>query len=58
MYPSEQAMGQKEQVKAFLEHIVDNAEEIATTALIVPLTAAQTDKARQQLQEAEANAVK
>jgi phosphate transport system substrate-binding protein len=58
MYPSEQSMGQKEQVKAFMEYTVDNSETIATTALIVPLTAAQTDKAKQQLQEAEANAVK
>ena len=51
-------MGQKEQVKAFMEYTVDNADEIATAALIVPLTAAQTDKAKQQLKEAEANAVK
>jgi phosphate transport system substrate-binding protein len=58
MYPSEQSIGQKEQVKAFMEYTVDNAEEIATAALIVPLTAAQTDKAKQQLKEAEANAVK
>jgi phosphate transport system substrate-binding protein len=58
MYPSEQSMGQKAQVKAFMEYAVDNSETIATTALIVPLTAAQTDKAKQQLQEAEANAVK
>jgi phosphate transport system substrate-binding protein len=58
MYPSEQSMGEKEQVKSFMEYTVDNAEEIATTALIVPLTAAQTDKAKAQLQKAEANAVK
>jgi phosphate transport system substrate-binding protein len=58
MYPSEQSMGQKEQVKAFMEYTVDNSDEIATAALIVPLTAAQTDKAKQQLKEAEANAVK
>lgn len=58
MYPSEQSMGQREQVKAFMEYTVDNSDEIATAALIVPLTAAQRDKARQQLEEAEANAVK
>jgi phosphate transport system substrate-binding protein len=58
MYPSEQSMGQKEQVKAFMEHTIDNVDEIATTALIVPLTAAQVDKAKSQLKEAEANAVK
>jgi phosphate transport system substrate-binding protein len=58
MYPSEQAIGQKEQVKAFMQYTVDNADEIATASQIVPLTAAQVDKAKQQLQEAEANAVK
>ncbi len=58
MYPSEQSMGQKEQVKAFMEYTIDNVDEIATTALIVPLTAAQVDKAKGQLKEAEANAVK
>ncbi|HEU0019543.1 MAG TPA: PstS family phosphate ABC transporter substrate-binding protein [Thermoleophilaceae bacterium] len=58
MYPSEQALGSKSQVKGFMEYTVDNAEEIATAAQIVPLTAAQTDKARQQLEEAEAKAGK
>jgi phosphate transport system substrate-binding protein len=58
MYPSEQAMGQKPQVKGFMEYVVDNADEIATASQIVPLTAAQVDKAKAQLKEAEANAVK
>jgi phosphate transport system substrate-binding protein len=57
MYPSEQAIGQKEQVKAFMEYTVDNAEEIATASQIVPLTAEQVDKAKGQLKDAEANAV-
>jgi phosphate transport system substrate-binding protein len=58
MYPSEQAIGDKPQVKGFLEYTVDNQEEIATAAQIVPLTASQVDKAKQQLQEAEAKAGK
>jgi phosphate transport system substrate-binding protein len=58
MYPSEQAIGDKSQVKGFLEHTVDNQDEIATASQIVPLTAAQVDKAKQQLQEAEAKAGK
>jgi phosphate transport system substrate-binding protein len=58
MYPSEQALGGKPQVKAFMEYTIDNADGIATAAQIVPLTVAQTDKAKQQLQEAEAKAGK
>ncbi len=58
MYPSEQSLGSKPQVKGFMEYAVDNGEEIATASQIVPLTAAQVDKAKQQLQEAEAKAGK
>ncbi len=58
MYPSEQALGEKPQVKAFMEYAIDNGEAIATASQIVPLTAAQVDKAKQQLQEAEAKAGK
>jgi phosphate transport system substrate-binding protein len=58
MYPSEQSLGEKPQVKSFMEYVVDNADEIATASQIVPLTAAQVDKAKQQLQEAEAKAGK
>ncbi len=56
MYPSEQSLGSKPQVKGFMEYTVDNADEIATASQIVPLTAAQVDKAKQQLKEAEAKA--
>jgi phosphate transport system substrate-binding protein len=58
MYPSEQALGSKPQVKSFMEYVIANAEEIATASQIVPLTAAQIDKAEQQLQDAEASAGK
>jgi phosphate transport system substrate-binding protein len=56
MYPSEQALAEKPQVKGFMEHAIDNGEQIATASQIVPLTEAQIDKAKQQLQEAEAKA--
>ncbi len=58
MYPSEQALGSKPQVKSFMEYAVANGEEIATASQIVPLTAAQIDTAKKQLQEAEAKAGK
>jgi phosphate transport system substrate-binding protein len=58
MYPSEQALAEKPQVKAFMEYTIENAEAIAKASQIVPLTAAQIDSAKQQLQQAEAKAVK
>jgi phosphate transport system substrate-binding protein len=58
MYPSEQALADKPQVKAFIEYTIDNADQIAQASQIVPLTAAQVDSANQQLQEAEAKAGK
>jgi phosphate transport system substrate-binding protein len=58
MYPSEQALADKPQVKAFMEFVLDNQEEIAIASQIVPLTAAQLDEGQQQLQEAEAAAGK
>ena len=56
MYPSEQSLGSKPQVKGFMEYTIDNADEIATASQIVPLTAAQLDEGQQALREAEANA--
>src|SRR5215218_9251399 len=58
MYPSEQALADKPQVKAFMEFVLANAEEIATNSQIVPLTSAQLDEGNQQLQDAEAKAAK
>jgi phosphate transport system substrate-binding protein len=58
MYPSEQSLGSKPQVKSFMEYAVANGETIATASQIVPLTAAQVDTAKEQLQEAEAKAGK
>jgi phosphate transport system substrate-binding protein len=49
MYPSEQALAKKPQVEAFMEYTIDNADQIAQAAQMVPLTAAQTDEARQKL---------
>ena len=53
MYPSAQAIAEKPQVKAFLDYVFENQEEIATAAQIVPMTASQIDEAKQGLQEAE-----
>ena len=58
MYPSEQALGDKPQVKAFMEYVMDNQAEIAAASQIVALTAAQLDEGKQALQEAEAKAGK
>jgi phosphate transport system substrate-binding protein len=58
MYPSEQALADKPQVKAFMDFVLANEEQIAKNSQIVPLTSAQLDEGNQQLQEAEAKAGK
>jgi phosphate transport system substrate-binding protein len=58
MYPSEQALADKPQVKAFMEFVLANEQEIAQSSQIVPLTSAQLDDGNGQLQQAEAKAVK
>jgi phosphate transport system substrate-binding protein len=45
MYPSEDAL-QKPEVKAFMEFVLDNADSIAETALIVPAPAEVIDKSK------------
>jgi phosphate transport system substrate-binding protein len=45
MYPSEDAL-QKPEVKAFMEFVLDNADAIAETALIVPAPAKVIDKSK------------
>jgi phosphate transport system substrate-binding protein len=45
MYPSEKAL-EKPGVKAFMEFVLDNADSIAETALIVPAPAATIDKSK------------
>jgi len=45
MYPSEKAL-EKPEVKAFMEFVLDNADSIAETALIVPATAETIDKSK------------
>ena len=57
MYPSEKSLARPE-VKAFMDYIVENQDEIAKTAQIVPLTAAQTKKGADDLKAAEAAAGK
>jgi phosphate transport system substrate-binding protein len=52
MYPSAKAM-QKPEVKAFMEFVVGQAPAIAEAAKIVPLTAEQTQTAKDELAKAE-----
>jgi len=53
MYPKAAALKRPE-VKAFMDYISNNAADIAKTAQIVPLTDAQTTKAKDELAKAEA----
>ena len=46
MYPSNESMTGKPQVKGFMDYTVDNAVEIAETANIVPLTDEQLTEAK------------
>jgi phosphate transport system substrate-binding protein len=55
MYPSEKAMSRPE-VKAFMEFVVANQQQIAEASKIVPLTQEQVSKAKTELQSAEQGA--
>jgi phosphate transport system substrate-binding protein len=55
MYPSEKSLARPE-VKAFMDYVVENQDQIAKAAQIVPMTQAQADKGKTALQEAEAAA--
>jgi phosphate transport system substrate-binding protein len=52
MYPSSKAIGRPE-VKAFMDFVIANQQDIATAAKIVPLTEEQATKAKSDLQSAE-----
>jgi phosphate transport system substrate-binding protein len=52
MYPSKKAMGRPE-VKAFLDYVEENYEQIATDAQLVPMTSEQASEAATALQQAE-----
>jgi phosphate transport system substrate-binding protein len=52
MYPSAKALARPE-VKAFMDFVIANQQDIATAAKIVPLTAEQATKAESDLQAAE-----
>ena len=52
MYPSSEAITRPE-VKAFMDFVIANQEDIATAAKIVPLTAEQATKAESDLKSAE-----
>ena len=53
MYVNTASLADKPQVKAFMDYVVDNADESATTAQIVPLTAEQLTTAKSELSKAE-----
>ena len=55
MYPSEKAIGRPE-VKAFMEFVIANQQDIAEAAKIVPLTSEQATEAKSALQKAEQGA--
>jgi len=55
MYPNEKALA-KPEIKAFMEYVVANYEDIATAAQIVPMTSDQAAKGKQELQSAESAA--
>jgi phosphate transport system substrate-binding protein len=55
MYPNEKALARPE-VKAFMDYVIANYQDIATTAQIVPMTADQAAKGKQELQSAESAA--
>jgi phosphate transport system substrate-binding protein len=55
MYPNEKSLARPE-VKAFMEYVIANYEDIATASQIVPMTAEQSAKGKQELQSAESAA--
>ena len=55
MYPSEKSLARPE-VKAFMDFVLENQEEIAKAAQIVPMTPAQATKGTAALKEAEEKA--
>jgi phosphate transport system substrate-binding protein len=55
MYPNEKALARPE-VKAFMDYVIANYTDIATASQIVPMTADQSAKGKQELQSAESAA--
>jgi phosphate transport system substrate-binding protein len=55
MYPNEKALARPE-VAGFLDYVLGNFEDIATSAQIVPMTADQAAKGKQELKSAESAA--
>jgi phosphate transport system substrate-binding protein len=45
MYPSQKALNQKPEVKAFMDYVVENYQSIATASQIVPMSQQQASKA-------------
>ena len=55
MYPNEKALARPE-VKAFMDYVIANYQDIAKTSQIVPMTTDQAAKGKQELQTAESAA--
>jgi phosphate transport system substrate-binding protein len=55
MYPNEKALARPE-VKGFLDYVIANYQALAENSQIVPMTPAQADKGKQELQAAESAA--
>ena len=53
MYPNQASLTDKPQVKGFMDYTLGNADELATTAKIIPLTAEQLTAAKASLTKAE-----
>ncbi len=53
MYPNDQKLAQRPELKAFMEFVVANQQQIAEAAEIIPLTQEQASEAQSKLQQAE-----
>jgi phosphate transport system substrate-binding protein len=51
MYPSAKAIADKPQVKAFMDYVVENQQQIAEAAKIVPMTEQQASESKQELDQ-------
>jgi hypothetical protein len=49
MYPSEKSLADKPEVKAFMDYVVQNYDEIAKASQIVPMSSSQAGKAKTDL---------
>ena len=53
MYPNDEKLAQRPELAAFMKFVVDNQQQIAEAAEIVPLTEEQAGEARTKVEQAE-----